>query len=205
MWGGPGLRKRGQNVCAWCACVIREETLNINQQDTQDTQEWWFLDLHLKLRQTSLSGIVPKHMQHADMCNHTHTHTHHWDWNRFKTLRRDYNLTIRSPFQHLLTQTNSNVIVTCSFHSFSSCVQNLFQSSLASQLPLNPVWHVFGHLWWVGTVNRLKMSIFTCFQSFWSRVTLLVTLTAPHLHQLGMEGVQHVPVHWVHRIGQLHR
>ena len=66
--------------------------------------------------------------------SHTHTHTH-----TPLRLEQIQNTETSLLFQHLLTPTNSNVIVTCSFHSFSSRVQNLFQSSLASQLPLNPV------------------------------------------------------------------
>ena len=48
-----------------------------------------------------------------------------------------------------------------------------------------------------------KVSVFTCVQAFRARVTLLVPLTAPHLHELSMEWVQNVPIHCVHCIGQL--
>lgn len=44
---------------------------------------------------------------------------------------------------------------------------------------------------------------FTCIRSFWPRVALLVTLATPHLHQLSVEGVQDLPIHTVHRVGQL--
>lgn len=45
--------------------------------------------------------------------------------------------------------------------------------------------------------------LYTCIQSFRTRVALLVTLTTPHLHQLSVEGVQDLPIHTIHRIGQL--
>lgn len=44
---------------------------------------------------------------------------------------------------------------------------------------------------------------FTCVRSFGPRAALLEALAAPHLHQLSVQRVQHVPVHRVHRVGQL--
>lgn len=43
----------------------------------------------------------------------------------------------------------------------------------------------------------------TCIQAFRAGVTLLMTLTTPHLHQLGVEGVQYVTIHCIYAVGQL--
>ena len=54
-----------------------------------------------------------------------------------------------------------------------------------------------------GVLSRLTVFFFTCIQAFRARVTLLVPLTAPHLHELGMECVQYLPIHCEHCVGQL--
>lgn len=62
-----------------------------------------------------------------------------------------------------------------------------------------------------GGTNRLKKDsfilirffFFTCIQAFRARVTLLVSLTTPHLHELGMECVQHLSIHCIYCVGKL--
>lgn len=50
-----------------------------------------------------------------------------------------------------------------------------------------------------------KRGLFTCVRAFGSRVALFGALAAAHLHELSVEAVEDVPVHRVHRVGQLSR
>lgn len=54
-----------------------------------------------------------------------------------------------------------------------------------------------------GVLSGLKVTVFTCVQAFRTRVALFVPLTAPHLHELRMQCVQHLPIHTEHCVGQL--
>lgn len=50
-----------------------------------------------------------------------------------------------------------------------------------------------------------KDRAFTCICTFGAGVTLLVPLTAPHLHKLSVQRVQDVPIHSVYCVGQLNK